>query len=374
MKKVFDTIERIPGSKLAIFFFMVTLVLRVGYSLFAYYFQSLPETNLYYELAQDVIKQGKILYDTSHPYYEFPGPVIIWINALTMLVFGTNYLGLYLVTSLVSALITLYTFKFSLLFVDKITSFFIGLWSIFYIFYFFYTPTPGKDIWMAFFMIFLLYQFYRLFIENSFSISRFIIFTTAYVISFHLDERYFIFAPFIGLYILYWETYAFKKFAIVKTISFGVLMILLMIPWTIRNYQKHDKLIILSTRTEAFTDPLFGYEPRGHMMDEFNDIYGAYYIHDYQIDSVISGLKTRTDMGRRIDVAMVDAMKRGELPKPLTGFSAFNTRIVSMFEPIQFKGRYERTGYYYYQKSLKHNIATFLFYGILFLFSFPGFY
>lgn len=374
MKKVFDTIEIIPGSKLALFFFIVTLILRVGYSLYAYYFQSLPETNLYYELAQDIIKQGKIFYDTSHPYYEFPGPAIIWINALTMLLFGKNYLGLYLVTSFTSALITLYTFKLSRLLVDKTTSIVIGIWSTFYIFYFFYTPTPGKDIWMAFFMVYLLYLFCRLFIENSFSLPKLILFTTIYTFSFHLDERFFIFAPLIGIYLLYWETKGFKKFAILKTITFGVLMIILMIPWTIRNYQKHNKIVILSTRTEAFTDPIFGYEPRGHMMDEFNDIYGVYYIHDYQIDSVITGTKTSTDLGRKISNEMVNAMKRGELPKPLTGFNAIWIRTISMLEPFQFKGRYERSGYYYYKKSLIHNVATFLSYGLLFIFSFYGFY
>ena len=45
-----------------------------------------------------------------------------------------------------------------------------------------------------------------------------------------------------------------------------------------------------------------------------------------------------------------------------------------MLEPFQFEGRFEQTGYYYYEKSLKHNVATFLFYGIIFLFSFIGFY
>jgi hypothetical protein len=110
------------------------------------------------------------------------------------------------------------------------------------------------------------------------------------------------------------------------------------------------------------------------MMDEFNDIYGVYYIHEHQFDSVIAGHKTHTDRGRKISPEMVKAMKRGELPKPLTGIKAMWVRTLSMLEPIQIKGRYERSGYFYYMKSLKHNIATFLFYGILFLFSFPGFY
>jgi len=155
---------------------------------------------------------------------------------------------------------------------------------------------------------------------------------------------------------------------------FLLLVILLMIPWTIRNYVEHGKIVLLSTRTEIFTDKIFGYESRTHFMDVNNDISGTFYIHDYQIDSVISGDKKITDGGWKISEDQVKAMKRGELPGPLTGINAFISRIVTMFEPFQIKGRYERTGYFYYKKSPRHNLATFLFYGLLFFFSFPGFY
>jgi hypothetical protein len=110
------------------------------------------------------------------------------------------------------------------------------------------------------------------------------------------------------------------------------------------------------------------------MMDSFNDIYGEFYIPESQFDSVIAGEKTHTDRGWKIAGAQVQAMKKGKLPKPLTGFSAFWSRTVSLLEPVQLRGRYERTGYFYYKKSFRHNLATFLFYGILFLFSFPGFF
>ncbi len=348
--------------------------MRVIYSVIYYYSHEIPDTNLYYELAQEIIAQGRILYDTSHPYYEFPGPVIPWINALTMLVFGVNYLGLYLVTSLASAFITYYTYKTARLILDARTSLFAGIWSALYLFYFYYTPTPGKDIWMAFFMIYLIYMLLKLFILDKFRYPGFIWFTTMFVISFHLDERFFVFTPFIFLFILYHDTRSFSRLRIERSLIFACLVILLMVPWTIRNYHKHDKIVILSTRTEVFTDKLFGYESRGHMMDKFNDIYGAFYIHDYQIDSVIRGEKTVTDGGRTISKAQVEAMKRGELPRPLTGIRAVLSRLATMFEPFQVKGRYERTGYFYYKKSLRHNLATFLFYGILFFFSFPGFY
>lgn len=373
-RNLINIIIQKTDKQIALSLFVSAFLLRAIYALVYYYTQPIPETNLYYELAQYIIAQGRVFYETSHPYYEFPGPILPWLNALTMLIFGKNYLGLYLVTALGSALITLYTYKTARLFLNKTVSLFAGVWSVFYLFYFYYTSSSGKDIWMAFFMIFLIYYFLLLFVEKQFRISRYILFIVMLVISFHLDERFFAFVPFIGLYIIYWETNGFRKFSIAKTALFAILLIVLMIPWTVRNYKEHNKIVILTTRTEHFTDPILGYELREHIIDDYNDIYGMYYIHEHQFDSVIAGKKTHTDMGRKIAPEMVKAMQRGELPKPLTGVRALGVRLLSMFEPLQLQGRYERSGYFYYKKSFRHNLATFVFYGILLLFSFPGFY
>jgi 4-amino-4-deoxy-L-arabinose transferase-like glycosyltransferase len=364
----------VSDRKIILFLFSVTLLMRVLYAIAFYFTNPQPVTNAYYEIALKILDQGRIFYETGNPYYESAGPLLPWINALTMMVAGRNYLGLYLVTALVSSLITMYTYKLARIVFDKSISFFIGAWSAFYLFYFYFTPAPGKDMWMAFFMVFLLYKMVMLFRLKEFSYRDFFLFTLMFVFSFHLDERFFVFSPFIFLYILIYETEFFSRFRTGKALIFAGLILVLMVPWTIRNYNVHNKIVIISTRTEAFTDRLFGYEPGEHIMDNFTDIHGAYYISEDQTDSVIKGLKTTTDGGRRIAPEMVTAMRNGNLPRPLTGIKAAMSRLVTMFEPIQLKGRFERTGYFYYKKSWRHNIATFFFYGVLFIFSLPGFY
>jgi hypothetical protein len=292
-----------------------------------------------------------------------------------MLVFGKNYLGLYIVTAIGSSLITFLTYKTARLFLNKRVSILAGLWSLIYLFYFYYVSSPGKDIWMAFCLIFLMHLLIKMFVKGEFTYKNYIIFIVLYVISFHIDERYIVFGPFILLFILYNESFAFKKFRIKKSLLFTILVLILMIPWSIRHYQKHDKIIILTPRTEPYTDQIFGYEPKDeYFSDDFTEIKGRYYIHDYQIDSVINGTKTKTDGGYEISDRQIEAMREGKRPAPLTGIDAFGSRIRTMLEPFQLEGRFERTGYYYYEKSLRHNIATFLFYGIIFLFSLPGFY
>ncbi len=158
IKKIIDRIGQISDKKIAFSFLFLALILRGSYAIYYFYFQSPTETNLYYELAQEIINQGKFFYNTSNSYYDVVGPVIPWVNALAMLIFGKNYFGLYLVTALGSALVTFFTYKTARLIIDKKTSLLAGLWSLFYLSYFYYTPSPGKDIWMSFFMIYIIYM------------------------------------------------------------------------------------------------------------------------------------------------------------------------------------------------------------------------
>ena len=367
-------IKNADDRKIMWFLFSGTLLMRVSYAIIYYFTHEPPATNAYYEIALLILDQHSLFYETGSPYYESVGPLLPWINALTMMITGKNYLGLYMVTAFASSLVTVYTYKLLRLIFERDISLLAGSWSTFYLFYFYYTPAPGKDTWMAFFMVFLLYMILKLFRMKAFSYVGFAILTIMYVLSFHLDERYFVFSPFLFLYILISETEFFKRFRIIKASIFALLVIILMIPWTVRNYRTHGRIVLISTRTEVFTDRIFGYESRKHVLDDAIKTDGEYFIRDYQIDSVKNGLKTITDGGRKISTEMVQAMKDGNLPGPLTGIRASISRMVTMFEPLQLKGRYERTGYFYYKKSLKHNIATFLFYGVMFLFSIPGFY
>jgi len=373
--RILKRLEAVTDKQAAITLFISAFILRLLYALYIFIHQAFDENNAYIIIAKYIIEQGTLFYDINSTYLNAAGPVLPWLNALTLVVFQNNYIGVYIVTALGSSLITFYTYKTARLFLDKMTSFFIGAWSLFYFSYFHFAPTPGKDIWMAFFMIYLIYMFIKLFVYNKFNYLSYLIFILMYVISFHLDERYLIFGPFIFLFILFHETAGFKKLKWKKSILFVLFTVIFMLPWLIRNYQKYNQIVVVTTRTQRFTDKILGYEPKDeYFSDDFTSIKGRYYIHENQIDSVINGTKTHTDAGYKIPKAWIDAMKEGKRPAPLTGVNAFWSRIRTMLEPFQFEGRFEQTGYYYYEKSLKHNLATFLFYGLLFIFSIPGFY
>jgi hypothetical protein len=374
INRIIEILEKQSDKRLAFSFLLVALIFRVAYSIFAYYNFPLPERMLYYELAQEIIEQGKVFYDSSNSYYEVVGPFLPWLNALTMSVFGINYLGLYIVTAIASSFITFFTYKTARLFLNKKVSFFIGIWSLFYFFYFYYAPTPGKDILMALFLIILIYLFGKLFINKKFNYKLYLLFVFIFVLSFHHDERFFMFTPLFFVFIIIYETDRFKQFNIKKSFFFGFLVLLMMIPWTIRNYQKHYKILLISTRTQMLTDKLFGYKSDEFKGDYFMEPYGVYYIHDYQIDSVIQGLKKNTDGGHIIIEKQRQYMKEGNLPHLFTPIEKFWVNAKEFIRPIQIEGEYQRTGYYYYEKSFRQNLASFLFYGIMLIFSIPGFF
>ena len=374
LNRIIKKIEKESDRRLALFFLFIALILRVSYSIFAYYNFPLPDTMLYYELAQEIIQQGKVFYDSSNWYYEVVGPFLPWLNALTMSVFGINYLGLYIVTAVASSFITYFTYKTARLFLNKKASLFAGVWSLCYFFYFYFAPSTGKDVFMALFLIILIYLFGILFINRKFNYKRYLLFIFIFVLSFHHDERFFMLTPLFFAFILFYETKGFKHFNVKKSFLFGVLVLLLMIPWTIRNYQKHNKILLISTRTQVLTDKVFGYEGDGYKGDYFMDPYGVYYIHDYQIDSVIQGLKNVTDGGHKIPEKQRQYMEEGNLPNFFTPLEKFWVNTKEFIRPFQIGGEYQKTGYYYYEKSFRQNLASFLFYGIMLIFSIPGFF
>lgn len=377
--RVFDFIDRQSNKQIALALFFAALLLRLAYVGFAYATNAMAtfaDDLGYFYLAENIVERGKMFYDTDiHLYAEMLGPGLPWLNATTMLVFGQNWMGLFLVSSLASAFITLFIYKVAVIVADRRTAILAGLWSVFYFFYISFSASAGKEAWMSLFLIVVLYLLLKLFYLKEFSWKLFALLAFVYTYSFHFDERYLIFSPFIFLYILYWEKEGFRKFQVKKALLFTLLVLILTIPWTIRNYNEFDRLVLVSVRTAPFTDKIFGYENDTYIMDNY---YGEesdfFYIHEHQIDSVIQGQITVTDGGYKISEQQRQAMSRGHMPAPLTGIKAFWIRVKDMHRPFQIGGEYQRTGYFYYEKSFRHNLVSFVFYGIVFFFSFPGFY
>jgi len=328
--------------------------------------------NLYYIIAKDIVHQGTIFYSTDHPYKDVVGPVTPWLNAATIYLLGDNWLGIFIVTSLISSFMVVIVYKLALLVFDKSTALLAAIWMTISPIYLYFIPTPGKDMLMAFFIILIICLFSKCFVFNKLNLIDFISLIFVVALSIHNDERYFILVPILFIFIFITEYNSRERIKFKYSFLFLLLVILLMLPWTARNYKKFGRLVIITTRTERITDKILGNSPRENTLDYAYTL-DYYYIHPVQIDSVISGLKTRTDGGCEISIEQRKEMANGNLPHKHSALEAYFSRFKEMFSPVNFGG-WSRGGYYYERRSLKHNIISLLFYGTMLLFSIPGFY
>jgi 4-amino-4-deoxy-L-arabinose transferase-like glycosyltransferase len=377
LRKSLNRLYSFTDKKIGWILLVTAFLLRLAFSIYSYHnnvMAGFKDDQLYYRIAQHVLEEGKIFYKTTDLSFEIIGPGLPWINALTMFVFGQNWLGMFFITSLVSGLITLFTYKVAIKVTNKSTALLAGLWSCLYLYYYKYAPTSGKDIWMSFFMIVSLWFLIEFLNEKRFYWPKLIFFTLIYVYSIYLDERFAVFAPFILLFVLVSETSSFTVLKLSRTLTFALLVLLLILPWSIRNYQKFGKIVLFTFRTERITDRIFGYEHIDRPYEWIYDTVDKFYIKDSQIDSVLSRKKTITDGGFPITEDQRKAMLKGRLPGSISIVKGFWIRVKVLLQPFQWRGEYQKNGYYYVKYSFRHNVASLFFYGIMFLFSIPGFF
>lgn len=370
-------ILKVSAKKIMLLFFALAFIIRFAYSYY-YYLNTAPgdrdyTDNLYYLIALDILDQGTIFYNTDHPYKDVVGPIIPIINAATIALFGNSWFAIFIITSIASSLVVLMIYKTGLLILDKNTAFWASFWASISPQYIFFSTSPGKDIFMALFLISIIYMLLKLFCLNNFTYGQLFLFTALFAISIHCDERYIVFTPIILFSIVFSETLHLKKISFKKSLIFSALVIFLMIPWTIRNYYKFHRVVLLTTRTERLTDKLLG---NPHRKNPVDNAYSEeiFYIKNSQIDSVINGTKKITDGGWEITEIQRKAMKNGNLPHTFNAMESYWSRFKAMMRPIQIGGEWERTGYYYSEKSLRHNLSSLIFYGMALFLSFPGFF
>jgi hypothetical protein len=233
---------------------IVFFIIRIIYS----YFFGSPEIPLkgdpksYHGYALAILNQADWL--TNPDFYgDFREPVYPLFLALIYFIFGVeNLLAVYFFHAVINILTVYYIYKFTLSVFDEKTSYLALIWSGFYSYYFVFGGWILREILIYFLVI---YSFYYLWIflsdkdnlnlhylKNK-NIWKFVI---AFTILLHTDARYLFYIPFLLLLFILHNKFwvGVKQYLFV----FGIFMLLL-IPWTIRNYMAYDAFVLLNTRT-----------------------------------------------------------------------------------------------------------------------------
>lgn len=389
MKKVFFFKN---NKYLAWIFFLLAFIIRAIVALVGYsnqYYLQLADDKAYYELSQNVIEQG-IFIPNINNFELFAtgviGPGIGWIGAIIFSLFGESWLPIFLVSALISSFITFFIYKLGLVLFDRRTAFYAASWSIIYVAFIKYVPGFGKDLWMTLLLLIIIYLYFTTIKEKGISIYD-ILLGFVFSFSIHIDERFLIFAPVIFFPLVKNKNLNFKSGITKAAVVMGVTLFL-SIPWLIRNYDVYDRVILISTRTNIFTERIFGYEEKQY----FNDYSKWYYLTESQIDSIINNeVQPHTDgklymhnkitpkniRGGRMPTIVVpqqvDALKEGYIPH---WFSFGETKLmnfINFWQPVDLCYGYYGNGYRFDGKwSLEHNFSIGLTYGILLPFFITG--
>jgi hypothetical protein len=372
MKKTLKKYYNFSVKKHLIIIFCISLIIRISISFIAYKHKSheiVSDNTLYLAYTNTLINEG-VNFEPFHPLCEYTSPGIAILSYPIVYLFNSNWLMIFIFISIIGSLTPIMIFLIAIKIFNKSSAILAALWGVFYIQHLKFIPTMGKEIWMSLFMLLNVYFIILLtdkIRERGVGNQLLIFVTSTFVLAFSIlfDERFIVFLLIYPVLILF-LTKPFSN-GLRNAFVYLILVIIFLLPWNIRNYQRYDKVVLLTKRTEHITDKLFGYENRnGNLMNEYFDTYGYEYIHDYQIDSVISGKITETDGGAEIHEAMRKAMKNGFLPHPLKWHEQYWSRFREFWRPVSFSGKYLNTGYYFNGKwSLRHNLSTMASYGVL---------
>lgn len=372
------TIERIKSliliNKLNVFhIFLISLLVRIAYLVLTYTpksYQSLSDDLAYMNLAVNMVKHGLFILHTEELCLtaKIVGPGIGWLIFPVIYAFGENWLALFIYTAFISSFIPAFIYLLAKTIYTHRIAVFAAFWGIVYILFLKYTLTAGKDIWMTLLLLISIYISVKQ-INKTKYIFQVILLSFIVSLLIHLDERYIFFIPLFFIFLL---LYGSKKrnIKLIKSFFFGFLVLVFMAPWLIRNYSIHKKIILISLRTAHYSDKILGYEK----IEYFPSHDGRWYISPSQIDSIKNN-SIKSYIEKKLLPQHVEAIKKGIVPHKFTNFETCFSSFINFWEPVDFCYSYYQTGYRFDGKwSLKHNLSSAFFYGIMLIFSIIGFY
>jgi len=272
------------------------------------------------------------------PYMQV-APALPVLIAFFIKIFGEPTIPIFVYNIIISSLIVPVLFYLGRCLFNKKIGWLLAIWAVINIEFYKYNPHLLKESTVYFFLPLTLF-----FLVKSISVNNYLPSLLFSVISFtwliHTDERYFIYAPLFALIFLFKRSLKLNK--IVKLIClWGGLVLLLMIPWGIRNYRVFNQVVILSPRTTSITSKIWG-----------EDLAKMHFTVEYKPEE--KSLEKALDFGN----------KYGIIPREYGKFKARARAFINFWQPAYFKPTFIQYGYRPQKWSLAHNFAGLLFYGI----------
>jgi hypothetical protein len=284
--------------------------------------------------------------------YMLVGPWLPMVVALCVMLFGDPILPMFIYNVLLTTVFIPVLYYIGKALFNKKVGILSAIWGIFYIECLKYLPHILKEPTLFLFLP-LSILFLINFIKSDNNIKYLAFAAVSFTILIHTDERFFVYFPvFIGFFVIN-KSIRFKR--LLKHSSIWILfVILLMLPWGVRNYKVFEELVILTPRTTAITSNIWSTKlltGASHFSNE-----------DVKEKLLNNHYERAVEFGEKYD------LKPRKFGKNEARFRAF----VNFWQPVYFQPTYYQYGYRPIKWSLRHNIASILFYGIFLPFYIVG--
>jgi len=362
------------NRKVILFLLLLFLAIRIGVSLLAGQKELNGDSPGYNGFAtailqsRDWIKNPGFLGDHRPPGY----PMFI---AAIYSIFGIdNYLAVYIFQAILSTLTCFYIYKLSKKIFNEKVALLSFVWSGFYIFYLKYIRIIYRET-LVFFLIIIFFYYFYLYLSNEKRKSRnFWLSLIFYSLLIHTDPRYLFFLPFLAF--LFVICQSFKKGVKIYFVFLSV-TILLIAPWTVRNYIAYKGFILINIRTldlrpKNKRNPTFDRQIKNNVLNfkAIKETNNKNYPTEEERKLIKQGLNPN---GRTEDE--IEAIKNDVYPA-----STFIQRklfwLIELWRPARFSCDYFPFPNARFQGkwSLRHNLSSILCYGVLLPFMLLGVY
>ena len=311
-----------------------------------------------------------------HPDFlgHYRPPVYPVFLAIIYHFFGAgNLKAVFFFQAIINTITVYYIFKLSSHILGERNSYLSLLWSGIYVLYFYWIGRLYRETLVWFFLIFSFYQLWLFFeTQKSGNLLRnkhAWLFLISFVLLVHTDGRFLFYVPFfIILFVIFFGfSYGIKQYAKILLI-----FLLMLVPWTIRNYFAYKGFVLISTWTlDLRKNKEEGFIARlrhlySNNKTERYKCLNPDYPSEEEIRLIKKGLNPRNRPKYEIEL-----IRKGKLPAT-TYIGRKLYFLARMWLPFKFSWDYYPFPYAYLNKpwSLKHNIVSILLYGTLLPFFF----
>ena len=343
------------------------LIIRIGAAILFADRQFVGDSKEYHDYAVTILEKKDWLTNTDFPgSWREPGyPLFL---ALVYSIFGADdQLPVYLIQALLSGLTCLYIYRLGKKVFNHVIAVVALAWASLYPFYLIYLRSLHRDTLVFFLFIVFFYCLYSHIFENREGYRGLWFSAIIYALLVHTDTRYLFYFPFLAFLFFYYQPGAK---GVIRYSLFAGAVVLLAIPWLLRNYVAYDRPILITPQTTTYLKysilPEITNNALGLKRDR--EIWNSEYPTEEERESIKKGIVPKNRSEAEVEAIRKDVFPADTTPRKLLA------NFVELWRPIKLSSSYTPlpVAQFFGRWSLRHNLISLLSYGILLPFMILG--